>query len=157
MTNSFTGFEVRRMTEADLDQVIEIAGSLPEAPHWPRSAYQTALDPMASPPRIALVAENTHIDTTVGFAIASLIPPQAELEMIAIAADFQGRGCAKQLFSSLTQQLRPTGAVELILEVRASNHRAIGLYRNLGFAESGRRSGYYIDPVEDAVLMGIHL
>jgi ribosomal-protein-alanine N-acetyltransferase len=157
MTNRFTGLQMRRMTEADLDQVIEIERSLPEAPHWPRSAYLTALDLLASPPRIALVAENTFIGAPAGFAIASFFPPQAELETLAIAPEFQGRGLARQLFSSLIRQLRATGALELILEVRASNHPAIGLYRSLGFAESGRRPRYYHDPVEDAVLMRLQL
>jgi ribosomal-protein-alanine N-acetyltransferase len=157
MTNPFTGLQVRHMTEADLDQVIEIERSLPDAPHWPRSAYLTALDILTPPPRIALVAENTFVGVPAGFAIASFFPPQAELETIAIAPEFQGRGCARQLFSSLTRHLRSTGVTEMILEVRASNHPAIGLYRRLGFAESGRRPRYYIDPVEDAVLMRAQL
>lgn len=157
MTNPFTGLQVRRMTEADLDQVIQIERSLPEAPHWPRSAYMAALDLSASPPRIALVAENTFIGVPAGFAIASFFPHQAELETLAIAAEFQGRGLAKQLFSSLIRQLRATGALEVILEVRASNHPAIGLYRSLGFADAGRRPRYYHDPVEDAVLMRLQL
>jgi ribosomal-protein-alanine N-acetyltransferase len=155
MNASLTGVEVRRMTQADLDQVIEIEQSLPGAPHWPRSAYLTAMDPQAQLARVALVAEETASGAIAGFAVASLIPPQAELETIAVAPKFQGRGLARQLFSSLIRQLQVTGASEMILEVRATNHPAIGLYRSLGFAESCRRPSYYVDPVEDAVLMRV--
>jgi ribosomal-protein-alanine N-acetyltransferase len=44
-----------------------------------------------------------------------------------------------------------------MLEVRASNHPAIGLYRRLGFAETGRRKRYYRDPMEDAVQMRLEV
>jgi ribosomal-protein-alanine N-acetyltransferase len=157
MTSSFSGIEVRRMAHADLDPVIEIEQSLPDAPHWPRSAYITALDPQTAPPRIALVAEETNSGVIVGFAAASLIPPQAELETIAVASNLQRRGLARRLFTLLAEELRGAGASEIILEVRASNQSALGLYRSLGFLESGRRSRYYVDPVEDALLMSLAL
>jgi ribosomal-protein-alanine N-acetyltransferase len=157
MTAPLAGVQVRRMTQADLDQVIAIEQRLAQAPHWPRSAYETALDPEATLSRIALVAEETGSGVLAGFAVASLIPPQAELETIAVAPEFQRRGLACTLFSNLTQELREARISELILEVRASNLPALGLYRRLDFAETGRRPLYYIDPVEDAVLMCVQL
>jgi ribosomal-protein-alanine acetyltransferase len=157
MTPSLLDVQVRRMIQADLDRVIEIEQSLPEAPHWPRSAYLVALNRDAIPPRIALVAEETGSGTLAGFAVASLIPPQVELETIAVAPKFQRRGLARQLFTLLAGELLAVGANEIILEVRASNRTALGLYRSLGFAESGRRARYYVDPVEDAVLMSVTL
>ena len=148
---------VRCMTPADIDRVMEIEQSLPEAPHWSKSAYLAALDSQAAVPRVALVAEDPSLGNLVGFAIASLLPPQAELESIAIAAGLQRHGLARQLFSALAAELRVAGAAEIILEVRASNQAALGLYGSLGFAETGRRQRYYIDPVEDAVLMHLGL
>jgi ribosomal-protein-alanine N-acetyltransferase len=149
--------QLRRMTHADLDRVIAIEQSLPAAPHWPRSAYLAALNPQAVPPRIALVAELSSHSVIAGFAVASLIPPQAELESIAIAAELQRRGVAGQLFSALAAELRAARILEVILELRASNQPALALYRRLGFVETGRRTRYYHDPVEDAVLMSLPL
>ena len=145
------------MTEADLDQVIAIERILAEAPHWPPTAYLTALDPQAAPRRIALVAEETTSGNTAGFIIASLLPPLAELETIAVSAEAQRRGLASQLFSALTGELRSNRITTFILELRASNQPALSLYRRLGFVEAGRRPRYYIDPVEDAVLMSLSL
>ena len=153
MTLSRPGVQVRRMTQADLDQVIAIEQILPAAPHWPRSDYVTALDTQTAPPRIALVAEETNSGVIAGFAVASLLPPQAELESIAVAPEFQRRGLAGHLFSLLAEELRAAGATEIILDVRASNRPALGFYRSLGFGQVGCRQHYYVDPVEDAVLM----
>jgi ribosomal-protein-alanine N-acetyltransferase len=143
------------MAPADLDRVMEIAESLKEAPHWPRSAYMAALDPETAPHRIALVVEEPGSGVVAGFAVASLLPPQAELETIAVASAAQRQGWARQLFAALSAELEPAQIAEVFLEVRASNQPALGLYRLLGFVETGRRPGYYHDPVEDAVLMSL--
>jgi ribosomal-protein-alanine N-acetyltransferase len=148
---------IRRMTRADLDQVIEIADSLKEAPHWPHTAYLAALEPEAVPLRIALLAEEPVAGVIAGFAVASLRLAQAELESIVVAPAFQRRGVARRLFSALAAELATAHANEIVLETRASNHPALGLYRRLGFVETGRRPRYYRDPVEDAILMRLGL
>ena len=76
---------------------------------------------------------------------------------IAVEGKSQRRGVARKLFSSLAEELGRSGVAEIILEVRAGNEPAQGLYRSLGFVEEGRRRGYYADPVEDAVLMRLRL
>jgi len=143
------------MTLADLPQVMAIAASLPHAPHWPQSAYVNALSPESTPRRIALVIAGSRSPAhgVQGFAIASLLAPQAELESIAIAIGSQRRGLARQLFRALAVELQSAGTKDLALEVRASNQPAIAFYRSLGFAQTARRTRYYTDPIEDAILM----
>jgi ribosomal-protein-alanine N-acetyltransferase len=153
MNSPSTAVCIRRMTEADLEPVMEFAAGLEQAPQWPRSAYLAALDPKATPRRIALVAEEPGTGAVAGFGVASLLESLAELEMIAVAPERRRQGLARRLFAALAAELRPAQAAELILEVRASNHPALELYRSLGFVETGRRPRYYHDPVEDAVLM----
>ena len=69
------------------------------------SAYQAALDPENRPQRIALVAEDAA-NAVAGFVVASFIPPDAELETIAVAARFQREGLARRLFRALSDELR---------------------------------------------------
>ena len=145
------------MTPADLGRVMEIAESLKEAPQWPRSAYLAALDPEAAPRRIALVVEEPAAAMVAGFAVASLLPPEAELEIIAVAPTVQRRGLARQLFFSLATELRTAEVIGVMLEVRATNQPALEFYRRLGFVETGHRPRYYHDPVEDAILMRLRL
>ena len=190
---------IRRMGADDLGRVMEIAGSLEEAPRWLASSYAAAMDPLHTPRRIALVAElepqertsgaKAPVDSAglnvraeartlhrasvsaafqgegigsangrvVGFAVAGLMAPEAELETIAVVAEAQRRGVGGRLLRALVEELRAEQVTELILEVRASNRKAQGFYRAQGFKETGRRPGYYADPEEDAVLMGLNL
>jgi ribosomal-protein-alanine N-acetyltransferase len=139
------------MAAADLEVVLKIAAGLEKAPQWPRGAYEAALDEGISPRRVALVAE---IDKKlVGFAVASVLGPESELETIAVAAAWQRRGVATALWAALAVELRRAGVRETLLEVRASNREALELYGRLGYEETGGRKGYYADPAEDAVLM----
>jgi ribosomal-protein-alanine acetyltransferase len=148
-----TSIRVRKMRREDLDHIMSIAVATHHAPGWPRQAYETALNPDAQPRRVVLVAEEGQLNALAGFVVASLTPPEAELETIVTALAHQGRGVARALFLSLKGELRRLGARDVTLEVRAGNAPAQGFYRFLGFAEEGRRTGYYRDPVEDAILM----
>jgi [ribosomal protein S18]-alanine N-acetyltransferase len=145
-------FAIRRMRAADIDRVVEIAAGRREAPQWQRGVYLTAIDPEAVPLRAAFVAEDRE-GVIAGFAVASITAPEAELETIAVAARFERRGIARRLFDQVQNALRDAEVKSALLEVRASNFPALGLYRSLGFEETGRRPRYYADPVEDAVLM----
>jgi ribosomal-protein-alanine N-acetyltransferase len=147
--------QTRYMTTADVARVLEIAASLPESPHWPESAYLDALNPESTPRRIALVAAGS--EEVEGFTVASLLPPQAELESIAVAAGSQRRGLGRMLFDALLSELRKAGVLEIALEVRASNDAALAFYVRVGFSKMGLRRAYYADPVEDAVLMRLDL
>jgi ribosomal-protein-alanine N-acetyltransferase len=142
------------MTAADLDRLMEIAAGLEQAPHWPRDVYEAVLG--ADIPRhIALLAETPG--AVAGFAVARLTPPEAELETIAVAAAFQRRGVARQIFSVLADKLLRAGVSVVLLEARASNYPALEFYRSRGFVETGHRVHYYADPVEDAALMRLGL
>ncbi len=151
-----TKIRIRPLAQADVDRLVEIAAGLEQVPRWRRSVYASLLDD-GGRERIALVAEDAGSGLVAGFVVARLILPEAELESIAVAAEFQRRGVARELFSALTEGLERREVKEILLEVRAGNGAALGLYRSLGFGEEGRRRGYYADPVEDAVLMRLRL
>jgi len=136
----------------DVPQVMAIASGLREAAQWPQSAYAHALDPEATPARIALVAEDRQAGIS-GFLITVLIPPQAELETIAVAPAAQRQGIGAQLWAALFDLVKKNQITEVMLEVRESNHAARAFYASSGFRETGRRAGYYHEPKEDAVLL----
>ncbi len=158
---------IRPMRAGDLEAVMSIAASVNEAPQWPRAAYLSALNPGSTVQRIAQVAEFAEGPKqpvqVVGFAVASLLGPQAELESIAIGKAAQRKGIGRTLISAILRELRKAGdpradeVQELVLEVRTSNLRALGFYGSLGFLQTGLRKRYYAAPEEDAVLMSLPL
>jgi [ribosomal protein S18]-alanine N-acetyltransferase len=147
------------MRESDLAQVMTIAAALKDAPHWPREAYETALASEESHRtalrRVALVAEVNGC--AAGFAIASVLADEAELESIAVEEQQQKTGIGSLLLEAITAAMRDNGARLMRLEVRESNAAAQRLYARAGFRAVGRRRGYYDDPKEDAVLLELRL
>ncbi len=156
MNATLCEIEIRRMHGGDLEAVRALAASLDDAPHCPPQVYVTALDAQAAPRRIALVAVD-HAGAIAGFAIASLVAPEAELETVAVAAGAQRQGIGRRLLGALIEEMQAAAVSEFLLEVRASNVAAVGLYRTLGWRQTGRRPGYYANPVEDGVLMSLEL
>ena len=81
---------------------------------------------------------------------------ESELHLIAAAPACRRQGIASKLLAYWFQTTSSQGVSRLLLEVRAGNAPAIGLYRKYGFIETGRRKNYY--PLleggyEDAILM----
>jgi ribosomal-protein-alanine N-acetyltransferase len=149
--------EVRHLAEPDIDALIEIGESLAEAPRWSREQYVDALWLGSARRRVSLVACNGRSGEVVGFAVAGLVPPEAELESIAVARDAQRHGLGRQLLIALVGELTHAGVEELLLEVRASNVIAIRFYEAQNFKQTGVRARYYADPEEDAVLMALQI
>ena len=76
-------------------------------------------------------------------------PGERELLMIETAADFRRQGVAR----ALVRKFKERSAGDLFLEVRPSNAAARELYCSEGFTEIGRRREYYVEPVEDAIVL----
>ena len=132
--------------------MMEIAATLPDAPHWPENAYVVALTADRVPERIALVAEHP-VAGLVGFVVAVLIPPQAEIESVAVVAQSQRQGIGALLLEELFARLKKKEITAVMLEVRDANRPARAFYASAGFVETGRRAGYYSEPKEDAILL----
>lgn len=156
MNPTDTDLMIRPMILADIPRVIEITSALEQLPHYSQVIWAGMLDPQSHPRRVALVASPPSGEIH-GFALTSLFPPQAELEIIAVPLSSRGRGIATCLLRSLLAHLHQAAIHELWLEVRSSNSPAIDLYRKLGFRVTGRRPRYYADPVEDGLLMDLQI
>ena len=93
----------------------------------------------------------------VGFYIGEQVIDEATLMDICVSPNNQGKGLGKKLLTKFINQAKAKGAVKIWLEVRAKNIPAQMLYMNVGFIETGRRTGYYPSArgfgYEDAIVM----
>ena len=94
---------------------------------------------LAEPPVFATLAET-------GFALGRVVADEAELLTIAVAPDARRNGEGRTLLDRFLRTARARGAETAFLEVAADNAAALALYRWSGFAEAGRRRGYYHSP-----------
>ena len=154
---SLAGMTIRPATLDDLEMVLELERSVVEAPHWSEKEYRTGLEGAVGKGlrRCFLVAE--HAGEMVGFVVGKVIglgeDAQAELESLAVAGVTRRSGVGRALCEAVFIWCRREGATEVELEVRSANTAAIALYAKLGFELVGKRTGYYRDPVDDAMLM----
>ncbi|MCC7387054.1 MAG: GNAT family N-acetyltransferase [Deltaproteobacteria bacterium] len=92
---------------------------------------------------IYLVAEDAGL--IIGHALLESLPLAATSHVvrltIAVHEGHQRRGVGRALMNELLRWARSNPDVEKVeLQVRSSNHRAIALYRSLGFVEEGRKT-----------------
>jgi ribosomal-protein-alanine N-acetyltransferase len=86
------------------------------------------------------IAENE--DGPAGFSLVRAIEDEAELLLLAVAAEAQRHGIGRALLDYFVDSAASQGARKLHLEVRDGNS-AIGLYLAAGFVPAGRRRNYY--------------
>ncbi|WP_372604073.1 GNAT family N-acetyltransferase [Actibacterium sp.] len=86
-----------------------------------------------------------------GFALGRALAGEAELLTIAVDPAARRGGTGRRLMARFESEALTRGADEAFLEVAADNTAAIGLYLGAGFAQAGRRKGYYQMPQGAAI------
>lgn len=88
-----------------------------------------------------------------GYVGSQSVMGEADMMNIAVSPQYRRRGIGESLINALISQLKNKEVHSLTLEVRASNHAAMALYKKLAFAQVGRRPNYYKSPKEDALIL----
>jgi len=107
--------------------------------------------------RHALLLVALSGDVVHGFLLAWRAVDELHLTDLGVTEGSRRRGAARCLVRALSALGKSTGAVVILLEVRASNAAARALYSALGCREVGTRARYYADTGEDAVVMRLEL
>lgn len=136
---------------ADLDALVAMEQQATPYP-WSRALFESCLQDDY------LNYALRHDDQLIGYYFAQRVLDELTLFNITVAPEHQGKGYGRQLLLHMMQQARECACQQIWLEVRASNHSAIALYRSAGFQQSGVRKGYYQNAAgkEDAIVMQLH-
>ena len=154
---------IRRIALADCDAIAALEARL----------FVTALDQ----PRLRalqvnpvfcgfadLVSDQDHLQSTSaddlnsylgGYLLATIIEDEAEILSIGVKPNRQRQGVGKRLLKHFFDYGASRNMAKAVLEVAEDNLPALRLYRDFGFAEFGRRKGYYKQGNQkiDAIIM----
>ncbi|WFP15804.1 GNAT family N-acetyltransferase [Citricoccus muralis] len=165
------GFRLRRLHADDVDTLLVLERTLFPEDAWPEQFFLEELE-QAGPAeqggtrdyrvlerRAPTETNNPAHDqqwSIVGYAGLMSVPPLADVQTIGVHPDYEGLGLGSALLRWMVAEAGRRGAEDLLLEVRADNHRAQRLYARHGFDHIHTRSGYYPQGI-DAKIMRRHL
>ncbi|GAA1082679.1 GNAT family N-acetyltransferase [Nocardiopsis metallicus] len=157
-----TRAHLRQMTVDDVPAVLELERALFPLDAWSEGMLRDELAETAT--RHYVVAESTETDppagaeagsgaggSILGYAGLRFVPPEGDVQTMAVAEPAWGRGIGRALLTELLAQAEARGVTHVFLEVRSDNPRAQDLYTRFGFEAIGVRRGYYKGA--DAIVM----
>ena len=150
---------ITRMTEHDLLEVVEIeeASGLSR---WGWAAYYAELQGTNRELMlIARLAKAPIIEhqRIAGYIVARESAGELHINNVAVRDQFRRRGIGSALLGKIMEVARRLKVRVALLEVRSGNRAAQALYEKTGFKAIARRSDYYSEPREDAVVMSLTL
>jgi len=152
--HSVDGCSIIEFTDADVTTLVAIEKTINPSP-WSEENFRSSLS------RRHLCIGIQREQEWLAYAVCSQVVDEAELLIIGVKKEEQGKGIGKALLTTLIELIKPT-ARTLFLEVRESNQAAINLYQSVGFNCAGQRPNYYpakeknIDR-EDALIFALEL
>ena len=148
------GWAVERLGRAqDLDGVVAVA----EASFlngWTRAMFVRELRRHDT---AHLFIVRGSADGVAGYCSTWLVSEELHINGLAIAPAFRRQGAARALVRHALGEGRRLGALEALLEVRGANRAARQLYESAGFSLRGVRPRYYVQPIDDALILGRRL
>lgn len=145
------GFAFEPLTEADLDEVVEIEKLCFGTP-WSRALFSEELKhtDICTWTKAVKSGSGQRVAAYMGFWKAV---DEAHITNLAVRPEYRRAGLGRALVTRLMGQAKALGCVRATLEVRPSNEAAVKLYESLGFTGVALRPKYYLDNEEDALIM----
>lgn len=131
-------YQLTNLSDNDLENLYQLEQLLFPDDSWDKLALQDLF-----------VQDYNHffvvkdLEKIVGFCIVQIMFDTAEILRIGVDKNYQGQGIAKQLLNNVVDFLTNLSVEKLLLEVRADNISAIGLYQSFNFLQIHCRKNYY--------------
>ncbi|HEV7798243.1 MAG TPA: ribosomal protein S18-alanine N-acetyltransferase [Pyrinomonadaceae bacterium] len=142
------------MTEHDLLEVVEIEESSGLS-RWGWAAYYAELQ--GGNKHLMLVArvadQKRGWPGLAGYIVGRLGADELHINNVAVRESYRRRGVGRALLNLILEEGKRCKIPCAFLELRAGNSAALALYEECGFRVTARRSRYYSDPLEDALVM----
>jgi ribosomal-protein-alanine N-acetyltransferase len=146
------GWRIATANRTDLEPIIAIEQRSFKWP-WGRISFEAELSCPTSWNYVVKSANAENPSQIVAYAFLRRVADELHILKIAVTPIQRGNGLATWILNQCFARGARQGANSVFLEVRPSNHAAIGLYQKFGFEEIGRRTNYYMDSNEDALVL----
>jgi len=137
--------------ESYLEAILEIENASFPSP-WSRNAF---IQEFGNP--VSHLWALMEDDVLAGYICFWMFDSEIQLINVAVQPEKRGKGFGEHLLKKMIEAGIAKGMHYVWLEVRTSNLPARSFYQKLGFAVVGRRTGYYRDTKEDAMVMSLAL
>ena len=139
--------EIREMKLGDMFGIAGLEQRI-FADAWTVSSCRSTFE---NPNVYSVVAEDE--DGICGYGFLMFAADEAEILRIAVDEEKRRRHIGSSILEDMLEYAAEEGFLNIYLEVRQGNMAAIGMYQDAGFEPVGRRTQYYSDPDEDALIM----
>jgi [ribosomal protein S18]-alanine N-acetyltransferase len=157
-SSAASDIRISRMSEHDLIEVVEIEEQSGLS-RWGWAAYYAELQTgnrdlmLVAHPANPSVLEHRRL---VGYIVARETAGELHINNVAVRQNYRRQGIGRALLSRVVTEAERLGVTTAFLEVRQGNLVAQALYEQCGFKAIARRSNYYSNPTEDAVVMSMN-
>lgn len=142
---------IRPMLVSDIDAVVVIEHESFSVP-WTKDAFKQEI--VNDRAHYLVMEEDNKI---IGYGGFWQILDEGHFTNLAITPSYRNKGLGKKLIEAMLNFARTLDIASVTLEVRENNENALRAYKTLGFQIEGKRSRYYTNPVEDAMIMWLSL
>lgn len=141
---------VREVRWPDLAQLAALDAELFADDAWSVSTWWAEL---AERPKREYLVIADGADSVLAYGGVDHGGEIADIMTIAVAPQAQGQGLGRVILRELEGRARAQGAEHLLLEVRADNEPAVGLYISSGWSQLSVRRRYYQPGDVDALIL----
>lgn len=136
---------ISTVNEQEIDAIMEIDQVSNPTP-WSRSSLMRYMKQEAG----WSLKINQH---TCAFLLFSNHIDYCDLLLIATHPHYRRRNYASELLQTLQHYCQTYHLPRILLEVRVSNHGALAFYQQMHFYRRAYRRNYYVNPLEDALIL----
>lgn len=146
-------FDLRKMTNDDIDDALVIERAIYADTPWDRVAFLAELRKVQHSLYLVL----RYRTQLVAFVGCWFTKNEAHVTNIAVSPAWQHRGIGRYLMQTMIDRAGVVGSEKVTLEVRTDNAIAQHLYHQLGFQDGKIKKGYYVANHDDAMDMWLPL
>ena len=141
------GLSIRLLSGEEAGLAAEIARACFSEP-WTKEGFLSAVDNSH-----AIVLAAFYEGEMTGFLCGTAVCEEGTVDLLGVLPSFRHKGIARELLERFLAECRRRSVSRLSLEVRESNWPARELYYKMGFLPVGKRTGFYKQPEEDALIL----